>query len=105
MVGWVVVAVMLMASHGGSLPRAAAFASLAAIGGLILWALYQAISGRNDGLASFIMAIVLVAARPERQVAGPLMPELARCTVGLGIMTVTICALGLFLRRRSKAVH
>jgi hypothetical protein len=102
---WVIVTVMLMAMQGESLPRAATFGSVAAIGGLILWALYHGISGRNDGLASFIVAMVVVATRPERQVARPLMPELARCTVQLGTVAVVICIVGLFLRDRSKDIH
>jgi hypothetical protein len=103
---WVIVTVMLIATQGESLPRAATFASFSAIGGLILWALYRVISGRNDGLvSSFIAAMVVVAVRPERQVARPLMPELARCTIELGTVAVVICFWGLFLRYRSKDIH
>jgi len=54
---WVVGTVAITQARGHPLPQAATVAAVGAPGGLIAWAIYHALSRRNDGLAIFILAL------------------------------------------------
>lgn len=54
---WVIGIVLLTQSRGLPLSQAAAVAAVAALGGLITWAIYHAISRQDDGMGLFIFAL------------------------------------------------
>ena len=58
---WVIGIVVLTQSRGQPLSHAAMVAAVGAFGGLITWAIYHAISSRDDGMAIFIFAALLSA--------------------------------------------
>ena len=54
---WVIEIVVLTKFRGQPLSHAATVAAVAALGGLITWAIYHATSRRDDGMAIFIRAL------------------------------------------------
>jgi hypothetical protein len=54
---WVIGIVVLTQSRGHPLSHAATVAAVGAIGGLITWAIYHAITRRDNGMAIFIVAL------------------------------------------------
>ncbi len=98
---WVVGTAIIALVDKQSVLRAAAVAAVGALGGLIVWAIYHAISGRNDGLAIFIMALTATVA-PSRQMVHPLKDELIKGVMSSVILAVMSVVIGLFLRERRE---
>jgi hypothetical protein len=99
---WVIGTGMMMVRHRETFARAASFGLVGAIGGLISWAAYHAISRRNDGFGAFIVGFS-VAFLPGWDPASPLSHELARCVFTLTPVVLMHCVVGLLLRDRRKA--
>jgi drug/metabolite transporter (DMT)-like permease len=91
-----------MTQHDGlPLTQAATIAVVGALGGLMCWALYHAISRRDDGLLISIMALNLTAA-PNPQVGHPLKGELTFRVILIVILAAMSVVFGLFLREPRK---
>lgn len=82
-------------------PHAVAIASFGAIGGFLIWRMYHAISGRNDGLAILILAMVTTTGPAERPVQ-PLSHELAICVIVLIPQVIMTAALGWYFAGRPE---
>jgi hypothetical protein len=98
---WVIGTVMITRLQGQTVARAAALAGLSALGGLVAWMIYHAISRRNDGLAIIMTALLGTVASSQRAI-GPLKEEIAECAVRIVIFISMAVVFGAFLRNRPK---
>lgn len=98
---WVSGATGMVVVGGETIPRAAAVARVGAIGGLIAWALYHAISGRADGLA-FLITTKFGPATPQPGARLPLGTVLEGRILLTAWSTLVAIGVGIFLRLRSR---
>jgi hypothetical protein len=94
---WVIEIYVIAQVRGQTLAGAATIAAANALGGLIAWAIYHAISRRNDGLMIFIFAFLGTVPRSD-QIALPLTDELTKRAVDLNILAIVSVAMGLLNR-------
>ena len=98
---WTFAMIGMMGFQGFQWPRAAAIASMIAIGALVAWFIYHAISRRDDGLAIFIITLTSSGTMGRRSPL-PLQEEVLRAAVGVIVAILGSCIVGLFLRVRWK---
>jgi hypothetical protein len=91
---WVIGSVVLTQSRGQPLPHAATVAAVGAFGGLITWAIYHAISRRDDGLAIFIFALCAVTTQDTLSVREAVVAQIAMGLATLSLSVVFIPLLG-----------
>lgn len=96
---WFVGTVSLMVRQGETIARSAVLASFGAFGGLLLWLTYRAASRRRDGLAAFIMGMIVATASQKH---GTLWWELGGCVIPLLFMAFGLSVIGLLLRLGRK---
>ena len=94
---WVIGIVFLTQSRRLPLSQAAAVAAVSCLGGLITWAIYHAISRRDDGMAFFIFALGGLVRQDTLSVSAAVVMQIA---MGLGaLLAVTfVWLLGKLLR-------
>jgi hypothetical protein len=94
---WVFEIYVLAQVRGQTLAGAATIAAATALGGLIAWAIYHALSRRNDGLMIFILASVGTVPRSD-QIALPLTNELTQRVAHFISLAMLSVAMGLGVR-------
>jgi hypothetical protein len=95
---WVIGIVVLTQRRGQPLSDAATVAAVGALGGLITWAIYHAISRRDDGLAFFIFALVALNMQDTLSVREAVVAQIAMGLATLSLSVVFIPLLGKLLR-------
>lgn len=93
---WVIGIVVLTQFRGQPLPHAAMVAAIGALGGLITWAIYHAISRRDDGAGIFIVALGVLSSPDTLSL---------KAAVGIEIVTslITVSLAALFIPLIGKA--
>ena len=95
---WVIGIVVLTQRLGQPLSHAAMVAAVGALSGLITWAIYHAISRRNDGLGLFIIALVNAVNMQDLSVRAAVVVQIAVGLAILSLLLVFIPLLGKLLR-------
>ncbi len=96
---WLLGLYALAQTRGQTLSGEAILAAAAAVGGLIAWAIYHAISRRNDGLVILMMALLFNLPRPD-SIALPLREELTKQSFPFIILVMLSIIVGLYNRER-----
>jgi hypothetical protein len=98
---WLMGTVMLACFYGQNFGRASTVAGVSALGALVAWVIYHAISQRNDGIM-----IIIIATSGLGPTRGPMLRSLndeLTLRVLLGVVTCTLSIVfGLVLRKSGK---
>jgi hypothetical protein len=95
---WVVGIVLLTQFRGQPLLHAAMVAAVGAFGGLITWAIYHAISRRDDGMAIFILAGCALITPYTMSVMEAVLRQIAMSLAALFVLVVSTPLGGKLLR-------
>ena len=93
---WVLGTVMSVQFYGQTLNRGAIVAAVGALGALLAWASYHAISRRNDGLAIFIVVLSATCFHPLPTL--PLSQVVTMQTFVIVVLAVGFSAFGVIFR-------
>jgi hypothetical protein len=99
---WVIGIYVLAQVRGQTLAGAATIAAATALGGLIVSAIYLAITPQYNGWALFMMLALAGTVPRSDQIALPLKDELTKRAVDLIILAIVAVAVGLLNRRLDR---
>ncbi len=85
--------------RGLNVADSVALGGMSALGGLLAWLIYHALSRRNDGLAIFIVAFVGALSTTQTEMISP-DEEFAKQSVNIVGLTIVAAAFAVFFRIR-----